>query len=669
MTLVADGAGRAVERVNPWLVVWAIALTLVLVLHLVRELIPWAVDYPASAKVPFDAWFAAAMAWLKINITWLTRLIAGMFAVPLDVAFALLAKGWKIGIGPQATTLPALSWIGIVAVAAIAGHAVGGRRLALLSGGLFLYIALFGQWQSAMLTLALIIIAVPLCVVTGLAFGILAWRVRWLDRSVITPALDLMQTIPTFAYLIPMLILFGNSPVSAMLATGIFAAPPMVRATTLALSRVPKEIDEFGTMAGCTRRQKLWRVLIPAARPTLMVGVNQVIMLALNMVIISSMIGAGGLGYDVLLALRALKVGQAMEAGLAIVALAIVLDRLSQAAAVQRPAAATATGLFWQRHSHLVCAIAALALTTLFTFAAPGFAKVPAFLTFSTAPAWKAAVDWVTVNFFDAIEVFRVSLLLYVLNPIRAFCEGFPWLGAIFLLALAGFQLGGLRLAALVGTLTAFCAVTGLWEKTMATVYLCGISVVIAALIGIPIGVIASRSDRVEGIVNPIIDTLQTLPSFCFIIPVVMLFRVGDVTALIATVAFAVFPAIRYTNHGLRQVPPHLIEAATAAGCTRRQMFWRVQFPLALPEIVLGLNQTVLLALSMIIIAAMIGTRDLGQEVFMALSKADAGRTQGAASWPVSRLLSSASSPTDWSEASAHDRGRNSPASEPDAPG
>jgi glycine betaine/proline transport system permease protein len=357
-----------------------------------------------------------------------------------------------------------------------------------------------------------------------------------------------------------------------------------------------------------------------------MVGVNQVIMLALNMVIISSMIGAGGLGYDVLLALRALKIGQAMEAGLAIVALAIALDRLSQAAATKKPAAIVAVGPFWRRNPHLMLALGILAVTTLLTLAVPGFAKVPASLTFSTAPAWKAGVDWVTVNFFDAIEAFRVGLLVYVLNPVRAFCLGFPWLGTVFLLGLAGYQLGGVRLAALVAALTAFCAVTGLWEKTMATVYLCGVSVVIAALIGIPIGIWASRSDRVEGFVNPIIDTLQTLPSFCFIIPVVMLFRVGDVTALIATVAFAVVPAIRYTNHGLRQVPPHLVEAATMTGCTRTQLFWRVQLPLALPEIVLGLNQTVLLALSMIIIAAMIGTRDLGQEVFIALAKADAGR-------------------------------------------
>jgi glycine betaine/proline transport system permease protein len=403
----------------------------------------------------------------------------------------------------------------------------------------------------------------------------------------------------------------------------------MVRATMLGLSRVPSEIVDFSDMAGCTRRQKLWRVLIPSARPTLMVGVNQVIMLALNMVIIASMIGAGGLGYDVLLALRALKVGEAMEAGLAIVALAIALDRLSQAMALRQSRPSThvvAAGPIWRRYPNLSLAIVILVVTTIASLYVPAFMQLPKALTLSTAPIWKAALNWVTINLFDTIEVFRVALLLYILNPLRAFCENFPWLGAVFLLGLAGLQLGGIRLAVTIALLTTFCAVTGLWEKTMATVYLCGISAVIACLIGIPLGLMASRSDRFERFITPIIDTLQVMPSFCFIIPVVMLFRVGDVTAMIATVAFAIVPAIRYTNHGIRQVPPSLIEAALVSGCTRRQMFWRVQLPLALPEIMLGINQTILMALAMIIICAMIGTRDLGQEVFIALSKADSGR-------------------------------------------
>lgn len=608
-----------------WPTIWAAALLATTVLYLAPSVAPWAATYPTEAIPPVADWISAAMLWLKINFSWLTRGVSDILNIPLQWAMNLLAKGWRIGPPPDGFVIPRLSWVGVCAAFSIAGYVFGGWRLALLVAGCVIYMAIFGQWNSAMLTLALISISVPLCIAGGVAFGILAFRKPWLDRIVIEPMLDLMQTMPTFAYLIPMLLLFGTSPVSAMLATAIFAMPPMVRATALALRRVPTEIDEFGAMVGCTPRQQMFNVLLPTGRPMLMVGVNQVIMLALNMVIISSMIGAGGLGYDVLLALRALKIGQGMEAGLAIVAIAVLLDRLSQAAARKRFVRAGDEPL-WRRHAALILAVSILLVTTLLSIVWPALAAVPSALKVSTAPWWKAGVDWLTVNYFDAIEAFRTTLLLYLLNPVRIFLEGFPWLGAVVLLGLAGFALAGWRLALLVASMTAFCAATGLWEKTMATVYLCGVSTIIAAVLGIAIGVAASRSDRLEAFLTPVLDTLQTLPSFCFIIPVVMLFRVGDVTAMIATVLFAIVPAIRYTNHGLRQLPSTMIEAAVVSGCTRRQTFWHVQLPLAIPEIMLGINQTVLMTLAMIVICAMIGTRDLGQEVFIALAKADAGR-------------------------------------------
>jgi glycine betaine/proline transport system permease protein len=590
-------------------------------------IIPGAWDYPYSAIVPFADWINAVMLWIKATFTGFTRGIAAMINVPLQVAFALLAKGAKFTIGGEIWQMPRLSWLGICAAAAIIGHALGGVRLALVGGIGFLYIAFFRQWDSAMLTLALILVCVPICVVAGLLVGILGYLSPTLKRLVISPALDLLQTIPTFAYLIPMLLLFGNSPVSALLATGLFATPPMVRATMLGLAKVPQEIRDFADMAGCTRRQKLWRVLVPSSKPSLMIGVNQVIMLALNMVIISSMIGAGGLGYDVLLALRALKLGQAMEAGIAIVVLAIVLDRLSQAAAARKSDEQSRAHLpFVQRYPHAVLAIAVLIATTLLGLAIPALNDIPEQWTVTTGTAWKAGVDWINFHFFDTIELLRTSFLIYVLNPLRAFFEGLPWLGVVLVLAVAGYRLGAFWLALIVALLTAFCAVTGLWVQTMATLYLCGAASFVAAALGIPIGLAASRSDRVEKIVTPIIDTLQTIPMFCFIIPAVMLLRIGDVTALIATVAFAIVPAIRYTNYGIRQVPHELIEAGIASGCTKSQLFRRVQLPIALPEIMLGLNQTILLALSMIVICAMIGTRDLGQEVFKALSKADSGK-------------------------------------------
>ena len=545
-----------------------------------------------------------------------------MIDLPLTFAFNLLSKGFKFGRGEDGWMLPRLSWVGVTLVMAWLGYLFGGARLALLCGLSMLALALFKLWDQAMLTLALIIICVPFCVVTGLLLGIWAWHAPRLNRWIISPALDLMQTIPTFAYLIPMLLLFGASPVSALLATGLFATPPMVRATLLGLNKVPDEIRDFADMAGCTRRQKLWRVLVPSAKASLMLGVNQVIMLALNMVIISSMIGAGGLGYDVLLALRALKVGQSMEAGLGIVVIAIMLDRLSQAIARPRSLLLPPPVRGWQANLALIVAV--LAGTTLLGLVIPAFGKVP--FTLTSAPYWKAAVDWVVLNWFDYIEAARVFVLLNFLNPLRTLFEALPWSGTLIVLAALGWRLGGSGLAALVAVLTLFCAASGLWIPAMQTLYLCGASVLVACLLGIPVGLWAARSDRVQSVVLPVIDTLQTIPSFCFIIPTVMLFRVGDVTAMIATVAFAIVPSIRYTNHGIRQVPPELVEAGRVSGCTRWQLFRYVQLPVALPEIMLGINQTILLALSMIIVCAMVGTRDLGQEIFKALAKADPGR-------------------------------------------
>lgn len=618
--------GGAPVKIRPelrWLVPSALAAAILL--WLLGTVWPPLIDYPDGLIVPFKDAVALLMNWIKANFTWATRALAAVIDWPLKLAINLLSKGFKIGSGETAWTLPRLSWLGITLVMARLGYLYGGRRLALLCGLGFLALALFGVWDDAMLTLALILICVPFCVVTGLLLGIWGYFSPRANRWLITPVLDLAQTIPTFAYLIPMLLLFGSSPVSGLLATGLFATPPMVRATILGLNKVPQEIKDFADMAGCTQRQKLWRVLVPAAKPSLMIGVNQVIMLALNMVIISSMIGAGGLGYDVLLALRALKIGQAMEAGLAIVIIAIVLDRLSQAMAHQKPDATLRQGL-WARHGNLLLALALLAGTTLLGVFVPALVKLPPSATLTTAPYWKAAVDWITLNWFDAIEMARVFVLLNFLNPLRSLFEALPWTGVLVVLAAVAWRLGGSGLAAVVAALTLFCAATGLWVPAMQTLYLCGAAVLMSCMIGIPVGLWASRSDKVQSFVLPVIDTLQTIPSFCFIIPVVMLFRVGDVTALIATVAFAIVPAVRYTNHGIRQVPLHLIEAGRVSGCTQWQLFRHVQLPVALPEIMLGINQTILLALSMIIICAMVGTRDLGQEIFKALAKADSGR-------------------------------------------
>ena len=602
--------------------------------HLGRDALPAVASWPEPWIIPFRFWISDFMKWLindfdlgLFTFKELTRSVAWLLEWPLRAAQSLLAEGFSRGIGRDAVEVfPRIPWVALLAVCALAGLSVRGFGLAALVAGAFLYLAVFGQWESAMVTLSSIAITVPLGAGAGLLLGIAGFRSARIER-VLVPLLDLMQTVPIFAYLVPILFLFGFGPVAAMIATIIYATPPMVRVTTLALHQVPAEIVEFGRMAGCSRRQLLWKVLVPSARPSLMVGINQVIMLSLNMVIIASMIGAGGLGYDVLTSLKRLRIGDGVEAGLAITLLAIALDRLSQAFANRPPPVhSDTTPPFVRRHPFLIAALATLAIAWAAGIFVPALQEYPEQFEFTTATTWSALIKWINVNFYDVLEAIKTWLLFNLLIPVKRFLTTVPWPAVVAAVAIAGHRLGGWRLAALTGSLALFMAVSGNWEKSMITVYLCGVSVLIASIIGIPIGIWAAMNDRVYRVVQVVIDTLQTLPSFVYLIPVVMLFRVGDFSALIAVVAYAVAPAVRYTAHGIRQVPVHLIEAAATSGCTRRQTLWKVQLPIALPEIMLGINQTIMLALSMLVITALVGTRDLGQEVYIALTKADTGR-------------------------------------------
>jgi glycine betaine/proline transport system permease protein len=571
-------------------------------------------DKPISA---FTQWLVETAALGPIAFRDVTRGVAWVLQWPLDLATAVLASGLQRGQGSAAVLLlPPLPWLAVVVLAGLIGWRRGGAGLAALAAGAFLYLAVFGQWQSAMVTLASIAVAVPLGAAGGLVLGIAAFRRRWVERA-LEPVLDLMQTVPVFAYLVPILVLFGFGPVAAMLATIIYAMPPMVRVTVQALRAVSEEIVEYGRMAGCTRRQMLWKVQVPAARPALLVGLNQVIMLSLNMVIIASMIGAGGLGFDVLAALRRLDIGAGLEAGLAIVLLAVALDRLSQA----RPAIRhEESGRFWRR------ALLAIALIYAASWFVPAIARWPEPWRLSTGGFFAGIVGWLNVHLFDTFEAVKAALVLNLLVPVKRFLLAIPWPWVVLLLGVVGWRLGGPRLAALVVALALFVAFSGQWENAMETVYLCGVSVATAMAIGVPLGIWGGLSPRAWGVIRAVIDTLQTLPSFVYLIPVVMLFRVGDFTAMIAIVLYALAPAVRWTAHGIQSVPAPLVEAGIAAGCTRAQLLRRIRLPLAAPAVILGLNQTIMLGLSMLVITALVGTRDLGQEVYVALTKADVGR-------------------------------------------
>jgi glycine betaine/proline transport system permease protein len=355
----------------------------------------------------------------------------------------------------------------------------------------------------------------------------------------------------------------------------------------------------------------------------LLVGFNQTVMMTLNMVIIASMIGAGGLGFDVLLALRQLDIGRGFEAGAAIVVLAIMLDRQGRALASgwssgqERRAGTLRDGLG---------IVAWLVLTTILGLWIAPLGKFPAALQVTTGGVLNDFVTWINVNFFDTIEAVRVALLLNLMNPIRIFLTTAPWLAVAGAAALVAALLGGLRLFLLAVFVLAFCLVTGLWEKTMTTLYLCLSAAIVSVAAGLPLAMAGVRWPRFGRALNLWVELLQTMPSFVYLIPVVMLFRVGDVAALIAIVAFAITPVIRYTMAAFEAVPGQLIEAGQAMGCSPAQMLRHVRLPMALPAILLGINQCILFSLAMVVITALVGTRDLGQEVYIALTKADVGR-------------------------------------------
>ncbi|MBT4910495.1 MAG: ABC transporter permease subunit [Alphaproteobacteria bacterium] len=595
--------------------------------------IEWAIKYPKHLIFPLKIYISNFVKWLMNDAHFiifsfkdLTRSISWIIEQPYQFILSLFAMGFYRGQGQEALLiLPALSWTAVITIITSLAIYTKDKALVVLVALSFFYLAVFGQWNSAMITLSSIIIAVPIGVLLGLSLGIASYKSQKTEQF-IKPILSLMQTIPVFAYLVPILVMFGFGPVSALIATIIYAMPPMVHTTILALKSVDPQIKDFGLISGCTNRQLMWRVLIPSAKSTIMVGVNQVIMLSFNMVIIASMIGAGGLGYDVLTSLRKLDIGGGFESGLAIVILAVALDRLSQAYVKLRPDSKSKNQNLFKSYKLFFICFGVMIISYLVGFFSELIRNYPDALTVSTSSFWEDSMRHININYYDLLESIKVFLLIFFLMPIKKFFLAIPWPWTVTIITIIAWHYGKFKLSILTFLLLMFIVISGLWTKAMITIYLCGSSVVIACIIGIPLGIFAGLNKKADRVLTAFIDTLQTLPSFVYLIPVVMLFRVGDFTAMIAVVLYALAPAIRYTALGIKNINSELIEASLISGCTDRQLLFKVRLPLALPQILLGINQTIMLALSMLVITALVGTRDLGQEVYIALTKADIGR-------------------------------------------
>jgi glycine betaine/proline transport system permease protein len=268
-------------------------------------------------EIPLDAWVSQFVEWLVDNY----RDVFQALKWPVETTLSGLDTGLN--------TLP--PWVVIIAIALLAWK-FSGVRLALFSLAAMTFIGLLGLWQETMTTLAMVLSAVMFCAVAGIPLGIAAGRSDRFQAG-IRPVLDAMQTTPAFVYLVPIVMLFSVGNVAGVLATIVFALPPIIRLTSLGIRQVHPELVEAAQAFGATPWQVLRRVQVPLAMPTILAGLNQTIMMALSMVVIAALIGAGGLGSPVVLGLNTLDIGRAVIGGLGIVLTAIVLDRITQAMA------------------------------------------------------------------------------------------------------------------------------------------------------------------------------------------------------------------------------------------------------------------------------------------------------------------------------------------------
>lgn len=584
----------------------------------------WLHRIPEEWVPPFAVWLDAAFIFIRedLQLEKLTRWFAeGPLQFMLDTTANLLygKRRW-----PRFEQIP---WSAIAASAAVLGYYLGGWRLALLAGGTFVWTALIGQWKDAMETMSVLVVAAPLAFLIGLLVGIAAWKYTWVDRAV-RPVLSVLQTLPFFTYLLPAVIFFKVGPTAGAVATIIYAVPPMILMTTLGLKKVSPEVIEAGKMSGCSRWQMLRHVYVPAARNEILVGVNQVIMLCLAMVVLTAFIGMPGLGAKLLAMMGSFKLGRSFEIGVTIVLLAVTLDRLSKAWVVKLPEHFERGTRWWVRHKYALTALAVFVFFTVLGQFVGWFAEIGRRESFSQGKEIDTAIK--TFLAFDIVQgitgQIRYVLNVWVLNPFRDFLLSIPTFGFILIVIAGALAIGGRRPALYATVFFGLVALSGWWDRSVITLYSVISAVIIATLIGLPIGIMAARSEKWSRRVLLACDTAQTFPSFIYLIPAIMLFGITATSVVMSILIFAMVPLIRYTVEGLRGVPLEMTEAADMSGATRRQKLWSVQLPLALPTMAVGFNQAIMFAFFMVIIAAFIGTQDLGQELQKTLAGTDLGK-------------------------------------------
>jgi glycine betaine/proline transport system permease protein len=558
---------------------------------------------------------------------------------PVFLYFLLHLSNWaEISVDAVTGFLLQLGWTGVITAAVLLAWRIGGAGLrGLRTAGValaaFAVCGLLGMWEATMETLALMAVAVAVSVVTGLVLGLAAGLSDRFDR-LLRPVLDTMQIMPAFAYLLPLVLLFQIGVPAALIATVIYAVPPMARLTSLGLRGADRGVLEAVRSLGAGPVQRLVTARLPLARKEILLGLNQTIMMALSMVTIASVVGAGGLGEEVFSALSTVDVGNALAAGIPIVLLAVWLDRTT-AVAGQRVAEGAdheATGVRGLLHGWRAWALVAAAFAAIVPLARKYLIEEwPELWVVEIARPVNEAVQWFTAHLATGVpvvggtRVWADGFTTGVLSPLRDGLQAVPWWSLVLIAAVLGLLAGGWKAMCTAAAAIALIGVIGVWDKALDTLSQAVAGVALTLVLGFAIGIVAARVGWVERALRPVLDVLQTLPQFIYLIPVVALFNVGRSAAVAAAVLYALPAVVRITVQGLRQVDAGTLEASRSLGASTLQQIRQVQLPLARPALMLALNQGVVLVLAMVIVGGFVGSGALGYDVVFGLQKSELG--------------------------------------------
>ncbi len=529
--------------------------------------------------------------------------------------------------------VPEVGWLGLVVLLVWLAFAFAGVRSMLLVGVFVLLFGFFGYWRESIDTLIVTFVAVGLSTVVGLPLGI------WMSRSrrasaAVTPVLDVMQTLPSFAYLAPLTLVFGIGPAVAIVATIIYALPPLVRITEHGIRTVSPTTLEAVTSMGSTSWQTLAKVQLPMARRTIVVGINQCTMAALSMATISALINGPGLGIPVVQALQSLDVGSAFVSGLAIVLMAIMLDRTTTAASerssiaarIQRGSGASRNGILGGQRRRRMIILAGAVVTAAAIYLSHNFL---AFAKFPSSPdlggplgkAVSSLTSWFVGTFAGLTGWLKESVTALLVNPLESLLAQSPWWATGLVLLGLAFVLAGRRAAVITLACEAVILGTGLWNESMKTLATTLVATAVVVLVAICLGVWMGRNKLADSVIRPVLDAFQTIPSFVYLVPALALFGPTRFTAIVAAFAYGVPIATKLVADGIRGVSPVTIEATESMGTTPWQMVSKVQLPMARSAVVLAANQGLLYVLSMVVVGGLVGGGGLGYLVVAGFSQ------------------------------------------------